>query len=662
MEKPGQRNQGRAFIFSIFKEQKTICFNYKNCFMKMHKFILSSLLVCSLNALMAQGLGIIPEPYLSTKGKDMYTLPKTITISAPSTLKTLTDPISNQLKLVTGKNVNFSKTEPTIEFSLIKDDVIGNEGYLLNVNTQGIQIKANTEAGLFYAWQSLQQIMPAAIYGKSAAKNINWQVPHCSIIDKPRFGWRGMMLDVSRHFFSKEDVKTFIDDMVRYKYNRFHWHLTDDQGWRIEIKSLPRLTSVGAWRVEKKGKWMNITTPDINEPKTYGGFYTQEDIKEVVEYAKERFVEVIPEVDVPGHSMAMLAAYPNLSTTPNYPYQVNAGDEFMDWEGLNGHATARIDNSLDPSNEEVYKVLDKVMTEIAPLFPFEYIHMGGDENAKNNWEKSANVQALMKKEGLKDQMEVQSYFVKRLQKIVNSKGKKMMGWNEILQGGLSGDAAVMSWQGIKGGIEAAKQGHKVVMSPNDYNYIDFYQGEITAEGKVYRGLRMKTTYSFDPLPAGIDPTLVLGNQANQWTEQLQNIRNVQYMTWPRSLAVAESCWSPNEKKDWNHFTKKVEKQFEVFDVANVKYAKSMYDAIVTTELNTKGELILKMEGEVDNLRFYYTIDDQMPDNYSDEYTKPIILPTDVTLVRIQSYRDGKPIGKLLNIPIESLRNRAKKVL
>jgi hexosaminidase len=245
----------------------------------------------------------------------------------------------------------------------------------------------------------------------------------------------------------------------------------------------------------------------------------------------------------------------------------------MDWEGLNGHATARIDNSLDPSNEEVYKVLDKVITEIAPLFPFEYIHMGGDENAKNNWEKSANVQALMKREGLKDQMEVQSYFVRRMQKIINSKGKKMMGWNEILQGGLSGDAAVMSWQGIKGGIEAAKQGHKVVMTPNDYNYIDFYQGEVTAEGKVYRGLRMKTTYGFDPVPAGVDPTLVLGNQANQWTEQLQNMRNVQYMTWPRSLAVAETSWSPNEKKDWNHFAKKVEKQFEVFEAAECEICK-----------------------------------------------------------------------------------------
>ena len=630
--------------------------------MKWTKFLLTTLSICCINVLIAQGLGIIPEPYLSTKGNGVYTLPKTISISAPTSANAIAETISNQLKLTTGKTVNFSKTEPTIELSIIKDDVIGDEGYLLNVNDKGIQVKANTNAGLFYGWQTVQQLLPAAIYSKTVSKNTNWQLSHCSIIDKPRFGWRGMMLDVSRHFFSKADVKVFIDDMVRYKYNRFHWHLTDDQGWRIEIKSLPRLTSVGAWRAERKGKWMNITTPALDEPKTYGGFYTQEDIKEVVAYAKARFVEVIPEIDVPGHSMAMLAAYPNLSTTPNYPYQVNAGDEFMDWEGLNGHATARIDNSLDPSNEEVYTVLDKVMAEVAPLFPFEYIHMGGDENAKNNWEKSSNVQALMKREGLKDQMEVQSYFVRRMQKIINSKGKKMMGWNEILQGGLSGDAAVMSWQGVKGGIEAAKQGHKVVMSPNDFNYIDYYQGEITAEGKVYRGLRMKTTYGFDPVPSGIDATLILGNQANQWTEQLQTIRNVQYMNWPRGLAVAETSWSPNEKKDWNNFTKKVEKHFDYFDAANVKYAKSIYDAIVTTELNTKGELILKMEGEVDNLRFYYTIDDQMPDNFSDEYTKPFVLPSDVTLVRIQSYRDGKPIGKLLNIPIESLRNRAKKVL
>jgi hexosaminidase len=288
--------------------------------------------------------------------------------------------------------------------------------------------------------------------------------------------------------------------------------------------------------------------------------------------------------------------------------------------------------------------------------------MGGDENAKNNWEKSANVQALMKKEGLKNQNEVQSYFVRRVQKIINSKGKKMIGWDEILEGGLSGDAAVMSWRGIEGGINAAKQGHKVVMSPNGYNYLDFYQGELTAEGKVYAGLRMKKTYSFEPIPEGIDSNLILGNQGNQWTEQLQTMRNVQYMTWPRALAIAETSWSPKSKKNWPSFVEKVEGQFEKLAAANVKYALSMYDPIVTTQLNTKGEFIVYMEGEIDGLRIYFSMDDSMPDNFSDEYTKPFVLPEDLAVLRVISYRNGKPLGKMLSIPVESLKQRAIKVL
>ncbi len=610
----------------------------------------------------AQSLHIIPEPFQVTKGVGVYQLPSAIVIHAPTDAAEVANQMAAQLKLVTGNKVEWSKRNATIILSIIKDATLGTEGYQLNVNGNGIAIQANSNAGLFYGWQTLQQLMPSAIYAKSRQANANWQIPYVTIIDKPRFEWRGMMLDVSRHFFSKEEVKVFIDDMARYKYNRFHWHLTDDQGWRIEIKSLPRLTEIGAWRAERKGKWMNTTTPLVSEPKTYGGFYTQEDIKEVVAYAKAKFVEVIPEIDVPGHSMAMIAAYPQLSTTPNYPYQVNVGEEFMDWEGLNGHVTAKIDNSLDPSNEKVYDYLDKIFGEIAPLFPFEYIHMGGDENAKNNWEKSSNVQALMKKEGLKNMNEVQSYFVKRVQKIINEKGKKMMGWDEILEGGLSGNAAVMSWRGVTGGIEAAKRGHKVVMSPTSYNYLDYYQGEMTAEGKVYAGLRMKKTYSFDPVPEGVDPNLILGNQGNQWTEQLQTLRNVQYMTWPRALAIAETSWSPKERKNWNSFTKKVEAQFDKLEAANVKYAKSMFDPIVTTQLNTKGELIVLMEGEIEGLDIYYSIDDSMPDNFSNKYTTPIVLPEDVTILRVISYRDGKPLGKTLTIPIESLKQRALKVL
>ena len=630
--------------------------------MKVLKCIALVITIFCASQLTAQNLHIIPEPYQIEKGNGSFELPKSISIYAPSSANEVATQIVKQLELVTGEKVKSNQQNATIQLSIVKDEKLATEGYTLTVNKNGIQIKANTNTGLFYGWQTLQQIMPTAIYAKAKQANTNWQIPYVSIVDKPRFEWRGMMLDVSRHFFSKADVKVFIDDMARYKYNRFHWHLTDDQGWRIEIKSLPKLTEVGAWRAERKGKWMNTTTPLMSEPRTYGGYYTQDDIKEIVAYAKSKFIEVIPEIDVPGHSMAMIAAYPQLSTTPNYPYQVNVGEEFMDWEGLNGHATAKIDNSLDPSNETVFDYLDKIFGEIAPLFPFEYIHMGGDENAKNNWEKSKNVQALMKKEGLKNMNEVQSYFVKRVQKIINNKGKKMMGWDEILEGGLDGSAAVMSWRGVKGGIEAAKKGHKVVMSPSTYNYLDYYQGEITAEGKVYAGLRMKKTYSFDPVPEGVDPNLIIGNQGNQWTEQLQNMRNVQYMTWPRAMAIAETSWSPKEKKDWNSFTKKVEAHFEKMDAANVKYAKSLFDPIVTTQLNTQGELILHMEGEIEGLDLYYSIDDSMPDQFSDHYTKPLVLPADVTLLRVISYRDGKPVGKMLHIPIESLKQRATKVL
>jgi len=630
--------------------------------MKLTKLLLIVLTTSCIHFANGQITNIIPEPFQLTKGTGTYTLPKSITINAPTIANVIADEIAGKLKATTGRIVGFTKNKSTINLQIVNDPNLGTEGYTLDINEKGIQIKANANAGLFYGWQTILQLLPAGIYAATLQENTNWTLPFVSIIDKPRFGWRGMMLDVSRHFFSKAEVKTFIDDMSRYKLNRFHWHLTDDQGWRIEIKALPKLTSVGAWRPERKGKWANITAPSKDEPKTYGGFYTQEDIKEVVAYAKTKFIEVVPEIDVPGHSLAFNTAYPNMSTTPNYPFQVNAGEEFMDWEGLNGHVTARFDNSLDPSNEEVYTNLDKIFTEVAALFPFEYIHTGGDENAKNNWDKSANVHALMKKEGLKNQNEVQSYFVRRIQKMVNSKGKKLMGWDEILQGGLSGDAAVMSWQGIKGGIEAAKQGHKIVMSPNDYNYIDFYQGEATAEGKVYRGLRMKTTYSYEPIPEGIDPNLVLGNQANQWSEQLLNFRSVQYMTWPRGMAVAETSWSPKEKKDWKSFSKKVEQQFEKLDAAQVKYAKSIYDPIVTTKLNTKGELIVAMEGEVEDLKFYYSLDESMPDNYSDEYTTSFVLPEDVTILRVIGYRGGKAIGKMLNIPMESLKKRAVKVL
>src|SRR3569833_336693 len=381
------------------------------------------------------------------------------------------------------------------------------------------------------------------------------------------------MFDVSRHFFTKAEVEEYIDNMVIYKFNLLHMHLTDDEGWRVEIKSLPRLTTVGAYNVKKVGYFGNFTPPGPDEPRDYGGFYTQQDIKEIVQYAKDRFMNILPEIDVPGHSLAAVVAYPELSCTPGADtYQVRSGERFMNF-GKNG-ITAAIDNTLSPANEKVYVFLDKVLTEMAKMFPFGYIHMGGDECAKNFWEKSDSVKALMQRENLKTQEEVQAYFEKRVEKIVESKGKKFLGWDEILEGGLAPDAIVMSWRGVKGGIQAAKMGHEVVMSPTTYAYLDYMQADPIIEPKVYATLRLNKAYEFEPLPEGVDPKYIKGGQANLWTEQIYNMRTVQYMTWPRGLAIAESLWSPKEKKNWNNFFGRAEKQFERFDVAEKKYSRA----------------------------------------------------------------------------------------
>ena len=341
--------------------------------------------------------------------------------------------------------------------------------------------------------------------------------------------------------------------MVRYKYNLLHLHLTDDEGWRIEIKGYPRLTSVGAWNVKKEGYFGTFSPPTPDEPRNYGGFYTQEDIKELVAYAKERFVNILPEIDVPGHSLAAVVSYPELSGTADAnTYHVRSGEVIMDWSH-GAPPIALVDNTLCPANEKVYDFLDKVMTQLAQLFPFEYIHVGGDECPKNFWEKMPSIKNLMQQEGLKNMEEVQSYFEKRLEKIVSSKGKKLMGWDEILEGGLAPGAAVMSWRGVKGGIEAAKQKHEVVMSPTTYAYLDYMQGDPVTEPRVYASLRLKKTYEFDPLPEGVDPVYIKGGQANLWTEQIYNYRYLQYMLWPRAFAIAESVWSPKEKKELEQF-------------------------------------------------------------------------------------------------------------
>ncbi len=553
---------------------------------------------------------------------------------------------------------NSKKNGNTILLGLVADTSLGNEGYTLNISSTGVSILANTPNGVFYGMQTLLQLLPNEIESKSVVKNIAWTLPLISIIDKPRFGWRGLMLDVSRHFFDVNQVKDFIDNMVRYKFNLLHLHLTDDQGWRLQINALPKLTETGAWRPNRQGKWGNVPqTVDSTEPRTYGGFFTQDDIRDLLQYAKDRYVNILPEIDIPGHSMAAIAAYPELTGTPG-KYYVNAGEKFMQWYG-GGKFSALVDNNLCPAKESVFVFLDSVITEVAQLFPFEYLHIGGDEAAKNIWETTDTIKALMKKEGLLSLEEVQSYFIKRVQKIVEAKGKKMIGWDEILEGGLDTAATVMSWRGMKGGIAAAKENHKVVMSPSDFVYLDLMQGDKITEPYVYSTVRLSKTYQFDPVPPGVNPDLILGGQGNLWTEQIPQMRALQYMLWPRALAVAESVWSAKERKNYNDFIGRVENEFQRLDLCKVKYAQTMYEPIITA-LYDKQVLKVKMENEVDGLTLYYSLDETNPDEFYPFYKSPIAIPKDVATLKVVAYKNGKQVGRQINIPFAELEKRAGK--
>jgi hexosaminidase len=601
---------------------------------------------------------LIPQPVEIQLSDGIYLLTKNSTIGFDSQeSRKIAEMFALKLNVPTGFSIKVQQNAAAaIQFNLNKVPVaqIGKEGYTLVSSAKGVVITANEPAGLFYGMQTLLQILPKEIESKTAI-NMNWTIPTVKITDYPRFGWRGIMLDVSRNFFSKEDVKLYIDQIARYKYNTFHWHLTDDNGWRIEIKSLPKLTEVGAWRVPRFGEFGQRAEPKPGEASTVGGFYSQADIKEIVQYAKDRNVTIVPEIDVPGHSMAAIAAYPDLSCTKDPNTKVNPGTSFSEWHN-DGTFKMLIDNTLNPSNEKVYEFLDKVFTEVASLFPNPYIHVGGDECYKGLWEKDPGCQALMKKLNMTRPEELQAYFMKRVEGILKAKGKKLIGWDEILEGGLAPQASVMSWRGIKGGIEAAKMGHDVVMTPTTFAYLDYQQGEPSIEPTISGNLRLEKCYSFEPVPEGVDTKYILGGQGNLWTEQVVTLRHAEYMTWPRSWALAEDFWSPKESKNWANFVQRVEKQFDRADIEGVNHSLAIYDAIIKVR-GKEGKMTLEMDSEVPGLDIFYTIDGAMPDNYSTKYSKPVDLPEGPVTLRVITYRDGKPIGHLITLKPEDLKKR-----
>ncbi len=607
-------------------------------------------------------LAIIPEPVSTSVMQGEFTLAQTVNIEASSKeTEAAVNALSHRLTTATGCKVNVTASAANAQVKLILnkniDSKLKKEGYSLSVTPKAVTIKANDAAGLFYGVQTLLQLFPKEIESNEVIKNTQWKIPCVEIIDYPRFEWRGLMLDVTRHFFTKEEVKKFIDDMVRYKYNILHLHLSDDEGWRVEIKGLPRLTEVGAWRVKKEGYFGTFSPPAPDEPRTYGGFYTQDDIKEIVRYAKEKFVNILPEIDVPGHSLAAVVSYPELSCTPEAnTYVVRSGEPIMDWSH-GAPPIALVDNTLCPANEKVYSFLDRVFTQLAELFPFGYIHVGGDEVPQNFWQKNAQITSLAKREGLKDMHAVQGYFMRKVEQIVNSKGKKMIGWDEITEAGVAPSAAIMSWRGTKFGIEAANKGHDVVMSPSTFAYLDYMQGDSIVEPRVYATLRLSTAYQFDPAPEGVDASHIKGGQANLWSEQLYNVRHLEYMLWPRGLAIAESVWSPKERKNWNNFFSKVEQHFQRFDVADIKYARSAYDPIWDVSRDANKQLKIKLTTEVEGLDIYYSFDNTFPDRFYPKYKEPLTPPKDAVMMKVVTYKGKDQVGRMIVMPMSELNKR-----
>lgn len=602
---------------------------------------------------------IIPNPvsYISQQGNFVVNLnTKVYLVNASPELAKITQLhfgsfLGKGLQVSADKAVGAS-VHISIELNKIPEESIGNEGYTLEVNEKSVLLKANTTAGIFYGLQTFDQLLSLEEIPKESIK-----IPACKIRDYPRFGWRGLMLDVSRHFFTKQEVKEYIDWMAKYKFNVLQLHLTDDNGWRIEIKGLPKLTEIGAWRVERFGVFGEMEAPKVGEKTPYGGFYTQDDIKELVKYALEKQITIVPEIDVPGHSMALLAAYPELSTQKE-PKMVNPGSKFTKWHG-DGTFTMTIENSLNPADEKVYSVLDIIFGEIASLFPGDYIHLGGDECYHGYWEKDENCQVLMKKENLKDAKELQSYFIKRVTKIINSKGKKVIGWDEILYGGLADGAAVMSWRGTEGGIKASKLGHEAVMSPTTFCYLDYVQGDTSVEVPVYSKLTLKKAYEFEPAPDGVDAKFILGGQGNLWTEKVPTMQHAFYMTYPRAFAISESVWSPSATKNWENFSFRVERHFKRFDAVDKSISKAVYDPIVTTEM-VDDKVICTLSSELSNVDLYYTIDGSFPAQYSPKYISPFEIPNADITFRVVAYRNGIQIGRMLTISKEMLKKRIEK--
>lgn len=587
-----------------------------------------------------QGINIIPMPKeLVESGGTWELSSSTALVAQGQEAKTIAEFFAAKMRASTGYSIPVEEgASATGNISLSIDPALqlGDEGYTLTTTKDGVSVTGKSAQGLFYGMQSLLQLLPAEIESRSKVDTVLWVAPTVEIKDEPAYAYRGMLIDVCRHFITVEDMKRQIDVLSMFKINRLHWHLTEDQGWRIEIKKYPRLTEVGSKRIQ----------PDGTE---YGGFYTQEEIKEVVRYAQERFVTIIPEIELPGHAMGAIAAYPELACNPTTqkgnPYKVRTlwGVE---------------QDVYCAGREHTFEFIKDVIDEVAPLFPGEYFHIGGDECPKIRWKTCPDCQRRIKEEGLKDEHELQSYVIRRAQAMLAEHGKKLIGWDEILEGGLAPSATVMSWRGEEGGIQSANMGHDVIMTPGSGGlYIDHYQGDNKIEPVAIFGYApLSKTYAYDPVPEAIDPSKrhhILGAQANLWGEYLYTVSQMEYMAYPRVQALAELTWTPKAKKNFDDFARRINNAYVRLDAVGVNYHIPLPEQPGINKEDTEGSLgyVAFTDSAVLTLKstrpvaMVYTTDGSEPTASSTLYTAPITV-RESTVFKVASVL---PHGKLSTV-------------
>ena len=602
----------------------------------------SVLINCNSQTHEAERSVIIPTPSNSISASWNFILNKKTGIEYDERLKIsanfLKEYIENGSKLKLRRNSKIS--------FIVDETIVNPEGYSLEILPGTIKIKAKTDQGAFYAVQSLRQLLPPS-FENGSFEGKYLEIKSIIITDAPQFLYRGMHLDVSRHMFSVGFIKKYIDVMAMLKMNTFHWHLTDDQGWRIEIKKYPRLQEISAFRDETLvGHYSDL--PHQFDGKKYGGYYTQEEVKDIVAYAKQRFVTVIPEIEMPGHAQAAIAAYPELGCTSE---QVEVAKKLGVFE------------EIYCPNQKTFAFLEDVLEEVLELFPSEYIHIGGDEAPKTRWKNCSHCQALIKTEGLKDEHELQSYFITKMEKYLNSKGRQIIGWDEILEGGLAPNATVMSWRGTSGAVEAAKSGHNVVMTPTSHCYFDYYQSVSEDEPLAIGGfLPLEKVYGFNPIPEGLtkeESKYVLGAQGNIWTEYMPTEKQVEYMVYPRMLAMSEVVWSHTNRKNYKDFVLRLENFYRRLDALGINYANHLYE-IEGNLVSEAGKPFFEFKTLTEDKTIRYTLDGSEPNLKSEIYKSKISI-TKSTKLKAAVFNTEAKLGKTFNQNIDFHKAVGKKI-